>query len=70
LNKDNFIGKDAIMKVKADGIKRKLVGMISDEKGFIPRHHYPIYSENNEELGEVTSGNISPILNKQSRWVM
>ncbi len=64
LSKDNFIGKDAIMKVKADGIKRKLVGMISDEKGFIPRHHYPIYSENNEELGEVTSGNISPILNK------
>ncbi len=64
LNKDNFIGKDALVKIKAEGIKRKLVGMISDEKGFIPRHHYKIYSENNEEIGEVTSGNISPVLNK------
>jgi len=64
LNKDNFIGKDAIAKVKEQGPTRRLVGFISDADKFIPRHHYEIFSKEGKKIGHVTSGNISPILNK------
>lgn len=64
LNKDNFIGKDAIARVKEQGPSRKLVGFISDADKFIPRHHYEIFSKEGIKIGFVTSGNISPVLNK------
>jgi len=60
VNKENFIGKDAILKIKADGIKRKLVAMISNER-VLPRHGYEI-SRNGEVIGSITSGTLSPIL--------
>ncbi|MEN8192165.1 MAG: glycine cleavage system aminomethyltransferase GcvT [Bacteroidota bacterium] len=60
LSKDNFIGKDAIAKIKADGLKRKLVAMVSDEK-VLPRHGYQI-AMNGEIVGNITSGTLSPIL--------
>jgi aminomethyltransferase len=40
-DKGDFIGKDAILKMKQEGPGRKLVAMISDEKTF-PRHGYDI----------------------------
>ncbi len=64
LTKGQFIGSDAIAKVKEQGITRKLVGFISDAEKFIPRHHYEIYSKQGEKIGQVTSGNISPVLSK------
>jgi len=64
LNKGVFIGSDAIAKVKEQGPARKLIGFISDADKFIPRHNYPIFSKEGEKIGYVTSGNISPILNK------
>lgn len=62
LDKDDFIGKDAILKVKEEGIKRKLIAFILDEPGF-PRKDYDIYRDN-ESIGNVTSGTVSPILEK------
>jgi aminomethyltransferase len=60
--KDDFIGRDALQKVKEEGIKRKLVGMISDEKIF-PRKDYAI-SVDGKTIGSITSGTVSPVLDK------
>jgi len=63
LNKANdFIGKNALLEVKKNGLKRKLVPLVIEEKAF-PRHGYVI-SYNGESVGEVTSGTVSPILDK------
>jgi len=62
LEKPDFIAKDVILKVKQDGIKRKLVAMISDEKTF-PRHGYDVVSGGNK-VGTITSGTVSPVLEK------
>jgi len=61
--KGDFNGKEVIVKVKEEGPKRKLVGFICQVEKFIPRHEYKILA-NGKEIGHVTSGNISPILNK------
>jgi aminomethyltransferase len=62
LDKGDFTGSDALKKVKADGLKRKVVGFIVDDR-LIARHGAEIYS-GDKKIGVVTSGNISPILNK------
>jgi aminomethyltransferase len=62
LNKDYFIGKEALLKFKAEGLKRKLSAMISEEKAF-PRHGYDINC-NGKKIGQVTSGTVSPVLDK------
>lgn len=62
LAKDNFIGKDALVKQKADGLKRKLVGFEMKDKG-IPRHGYEVLG-NGEKIGFVTTGYFSPTLKK------
>lgn len=63
LAKGHFNASDVIAKVKDEGIKRKLVPFILDTHKFIPRHNYKITADG-KEIGHVTSGNISPILNK------
>jgi len=62
LTKTEFIGQDVLMKVKETGITRKLVPMISDEKAF-PRHGYDLSVEG-VVVGKITSGTVSPILEK------
>lgn len=62
LDKDDFIGKDALVKLKEEGPKRKLVAFVLEDKGF-PRPHYPIFKDG-QKVGEVTSGTVSPILEK------
>ena len=62
LDKDVFIGKEALVKVKAEGMKRRLVAFESKGKG-IPRPHFPIMKDG-REIGEVTSGTFSPSLKK------
>jgi len=62
LGNDDFIGKDAIVKIKESGIKRKLIAFVLNETGF-PRKDYEIF-KNNEQIGRVTSGTVSPILEK------
>ena len=60
LDKGDFIGKDVLVKQKEDGVTRRLVGLKLPDRGF-PRHGYPIASEG-EDVGEVTSGVVSPSL--------
>jgi aminomethyltransferase len=62
LNKENFIAKDILLKIKENGLKRKLTPMISEEKAF-PRHGYELMVNGNI-VGTVTSGTVSPILGK------
>ncbi|MDH3267292.1 MAG: glycine cleavage system aminomethyltransferase GcvT [Ignavibacteria bacterium] len=61
-DKGEFLGKDAILKVKQEGPTRKLVAMISDEKTF-PRKGYDITAEG-KKVGAITSGTVSPVLEK------
>jgi aminomethyltransferase len=61
LNKSSFIAKPVLDKVKAEGVKRKLVGMILDEKA-VPRHGYSIVD--GSTIGIITSGTFSPSLEK------
>jgi aminomethyltransferase len=62
LKKEEFIGQKAIQKVKEEGIKRRLVAMVSNERIF-PRKGYDIFS-NDEKIGVITSGTVSPVLEK------
>ncbi|MCU7496844.1 MAG: glycine cleavage system aminomethyltransferase GcvT [Ignavibacteria bacterium] len=63
LNKNSdFIAKDVLLKVKAEGLKRKLVAMSSEEKAF-PRQGYDI-TVDSKKVGCVTSGTVSPMLEK------
>jgi aminomethyltransferase len=55
----DFIGKEALQKVEADGIKRKLVCIKMLEEGGVPRTHYKIY-DGSTEVGFVTSGGMLP----------
>ncbi|MEJ8802951.1 glycine cleavage system aminomethyltransferase GcvT [Pontibacter sp. H249] len=48
---------------KEAGVKRKLVGFEMLEKA-IPRAHYEIVNEAGEQIGEVTSGTMSPSMGK------
>ena len=59
-DKENFIGKDALLKQKEKGLERKRVGIKMLEKG-IPRKGHEIY-KNGEKIGEITSGTFSPLL--------
>ena len=60
LDKDDFIGKQALQKVKEQGLKRKIVAFEMLERS-IPRGHYPVL-KNGLQIGYVTSGTMSPTL--------
>ncbi len=62
LSKEEFIGKNALQKVKAEGLKRRLTPLISDEKAF-PRHGYDLVCDG-KKIGTITSGTVSPVLDK------
>lgn len=62
LDKEYFIGKDALLKAKQEGLKRQLKGFELLEKG-IPRKGNGILLNENK-IGVVTSGTLSPVLNK------
>lgn len=60
--KGEFIGHDALLKQKKEGIRRRLVGfeMLGRD---IARDHYPVFVHN-KEVGHVTSGSPSITLKK------
>jgi aminomethyltransferase len=62
LDKGDFIGSGVLRKVKEEGVKRRLVAFTLEGPGF-PRKGYRILKDG-EEVGEVTSGTVSPILEK------
>ncbi|MFB6257345.1 MAG: glycine cleavage system aminomethyltransferase GcvT [Flavobacteriales bacterium] len=59
----DFVNRAALEAQKANGITRKLVGFELLEKG-IARHGYNIKDENGTIIGRVTSGTMSPTLQK------
>ncbi|GGF08167.1 aminomethyltransferase [Halobacillus andaensis] len=63
LNKEaDFIGKEALLRQKEEGLKRKLVGIEMIDKG-IPRTGYDVV-DGDKVIGFVTTGTQSPTLGK------
>lgn len=58
--KKEFIGKEALLKLKSEGVKQKLSGFVLLDKD-VPKTGGSIFSEN-REIGVVTSGGHSPFL--------
>ncbi|MDC0634774.1 glycine cleavage system aminomethyltransferase GcvT [Flavobacteriaceae bacterium] len=59
----SFTNDYALSQQKANGVTRKLVGFELNDRG-IPRQSYPIVDSNAVVIGSVTSGTMSPSLNK------
>lgn len=53
-DKPEFIGRDALLKQKTEGVERKVVGIELADKA-IPRHGYAVLKDG-EKIGEVTTG--------------
>jgi aminomethyltransferase len=54
-----FIGEEALARQKAEGVQRRLVGFVMQERG-IARHGYPIVDEAGAQIGVTTSGTTGP----------
>lgn len=64
LQKDaDFVDKDRLTELKANGIERKLVAFEMIDRG-IPRHDYEIADAEGNVIGRVTSGTMSPSMKK------
>jgi len=62
LDKGNFIGRDALLAVQAEGgPKRKIVGLEMVDRG-IARDGYTVLDLEGKEIGTVTSGSPAPFL--------
>lgn len=59
-DKREFVGRDALLRQKEEGIPSRLWGLRMTGK-LIPRPHYPVYV-GDERVGETTSGTFSPTL--------
>ena len=55
LDKEEFVGREALARQKAEGVARKLVGIELKDKA-IPRHGYTVLNADGEAIGEVTTG--------------
>jgi aminomethyltransferase len=62
VDKADFVGREALLNIKKEGVSRKLVGFETDGKIF-PRQGVPI-SKEGRRIGRVTSGTFSPSLEK------
>ncbi|MGH2812157.1 MAG: glycine cleavage system aminomethyltransferase GcvT [Actinomycetota bacterium] len=60
--KHSFRGKDALQQVRTKGPSRRLAGLVASGRG-IPRPHYAV-TRAGRTVGEVTSGNYSPVLER------
>ena len=60
---NNFIDKEYLLKQKEEGVSKRLRGFELIDRG-IPRKDYEIVNENDEVIGRVTSGTMSPMLQK------
>jgi aminomethyltransferase len=63
LEKGEFIGREALLKLKTVGLKRALVGLEMVDRG-IARDGYRCVDAGGNEIGVVTSGSPSPTLGK------
>ncbi len=60
---DDFFSKEFFINQKEEGIKQRLVGFEMEDRR-VPRQGYLILNEEGEEIGVVTSGTMSPSLDK------
>ncbi|HEY6301646.1 MAG TPA: glycine cleavage system aminomethyltransferase GcvT [Terriglobales bacterium] len=63
VEKPDFVGRSALEKAKAAGVKTTLVGLEMVERG-VARDGYKILDEGGSEIGYVTSGSPAPFLKK------
>ncbi len=63
LDKEAFIGKEALVEQKANGVERKVIG-IELQDNAVPRAGYPVELEDGTEVGVVTTGYHSITLDK------
>jgi aminomethyltransferase len=63
MDKPEFVGRAALEKAKAAGLKRTLVGLEMTERG-IARDGYKVLDGGGREIGYVTSGSPAPFLRK------
>lgn len=59
--KGEFVGREAVVTAKSQGLPRKLVGLRMTERA-IPREGCPVLAEDGTRIGRVTSGTFSPAL--------
>jgi glycine cleavage system T protein (aminomethyltransferase) len=63
MEKPEFVGREALEKAKATGVRRMLVGIEMMERG-IARDGYRVLDNGGREIGYVTSGSYAPFLKK------
>ena len=61
LQKPRFIGRDALLRQRQEGVKRRLVPFKMTDASPPPRSHYAVYKDN-QKIAETTSGTLSPTL--------
>ncbi|MCX7606379.1 MAG: glycine cleavage system aminomethyltransferase GcvT [Bacteroidia bacterium] len=64
LEKGDFIGRSALQAQKQEGLRRKLVGLLSESARVLPRNAMPLLNEKGEEIGRITSGSLGPTLQR------
>ena len=69
LEKEEFIGREALVNQKVAGVRKKLVGIEIEDKA-IPRASYPVLNEAGEQVGVVTTGYHSISLDKSICFAM
>jgi aminomethyltransferase len=62
-NGREFIDREFLKMQKTEGVTRRLRGFVLQERG-IPRHGYELVNSEGSVIGNVTSGTMSPVLNK------
>ena len=60
--KGDFIGREALEKIRAEGVQRRLVGLEMTERA-VARHGYPVQKDG-RAVGIVTSGSYGPSVDK------
>ncbi len=56
----DFVGKTALRAIQSEGVKRRLRGVILEDRGVL-RAHYPLFI-GDQQIGELTSGGYAPTL--------
>jgi glycine cleavage system T protein (aminomethyltransferase) len=59
-DKGPFMGREALVRQREEGLPSLLRGMVTGDRRHIPRAHQPV-SEEGHAIGEVTSGTFSPL---------
>jgi aminomethyltransferase len=57
----DFVDRDLLLRQKNEGVSKRLKGFAMIDRG-IPRQHYEVLDSEGNNIGEVTSGTMSPML--------